>query len=274
MVVYLTFQVKHFLRMAYLVQLLTLSLLYAVGVLGAVNQLTEIRNFGTNPTNVRAFLYKPPNVVSRPALIVAIHYCTGTAQAYFGGTQYANLADQYKSFIVLYPHAPDSGGCWDVHSTGTLKHDSGGDSQGIASAIRFAISNHNVDSGRVYVTGTSSGAMMTQVLAGAYPDLFQAGAAFAGVPYACFAGSGMWNSQCANGQLSKTAQQWGDLVRSGYPGYSGPRPRLQLWHGTACVSIRCPIFSCNQLTDPQRFYPQLQQPPRSNQAMDQRFRIF
>jgi hypothetical protein len=74
--------------------------------------------------------------------------------------------------------------------------------------VRYAIKNYGVSSDLVFMTGTSSGAMMTNVLAGAYPDLFKGGAAFAGVPYGCFAGSGMWNSQCATGTLSKTAQQW------------------------------------------------------------------
>ena len=49
---------------------------------------------------------------------------------------------------------------------------------------------------------------MTNVLMGAYPDLFAAGSAFSGVPYACFEGPDMWNSQCATGQLIKTPQQW------------------------------------------------------------------
>jgi hypothetical protein len=35
-----------------------------------------------------------------------------------------------------------------------------------------------------------------------------------------------------------TAQQWGDLVRNdGDPGYTGPRPRMQLWHGTADTTL-------------------------------------
>jgi len=79
--------------------------------------------------------------------------------------------------------------------------------------------------------------MMTNVLAGAYPDLFSAGAAFSGVPYGCFAGDSMWNSQCATGELIKTAQAWGDQARTGYPGYTGARPRLQLWHGTADTTL-------------------------------------
>ena len=35
----------------------------------------------------------------------------------------------------------------------------------------------------------------------------------------------------------KTGQQWGDLVRSYFPGYTGHRPRLQHWHGTADTTL-------------------------------------
>jgi len=208
-----------------LIPLLTL----ASSVLGA--SLTQVTNFGTNPTGAQMYIYVPDSLKSNPDIIVAMHYCGGTAQAYYSGTRYASLADQH-GFIVIYPDAPDSGNCWDVHSTATLTHDAGGDSLGIASMVRYTIQKYGADATRVFMTGTSSGAMMTNVLAGAYPDLFAAGAAFAGVPYSCFAGSGMWNSQCATGQSSKTAQAWGDAVRAGYPGYTGRRPRMQLWHGT------------------------------------------
>lgn len=80
----------------------------AVGAQAASGQLQQVTNFGSNPTNVGMFLYKPAKVISNPPLIIAMHYCTGTAQAYFSGTQYANLADTY-GFIVIYPDAPDSG---------------------------------------------------------------------------------------------------------------------------------------------------------------------
>jgi acetylxylan esterase len=191
---------------------LTLSAL-AAGVHAAKNQLQQVSNFGTNPTGVQMFVYKPSKLASPLPLIVAIHYCSGTAPAYFGGTQYANLADTY-GYIVIYPDAPDSGGCWDVHTNATLTHNGGGDSIAIASMVKYAIQNYGVDSKRVYMTGSSSGAMMTNVLAGAYPDIFAAGVAFSGVPYGCFAGSGLWNSQCAQGSLSKTAQQWVNIFPS------------------------------------------------------------
>ncbi|TCD60127.1 hypothetical protein EIP91_010689 [Steccherinum ochraceum] len=152
------------------------------------------------------------------------------------GTQYANLADTH-GFIVIYPNAPTAGGCWDVHTNATLTHNAGGDSLGIASMVRFAIANYGVDATQVFATGTSSGAMMTNVLMGAYPDIFKAGSAFSGVPYGCFEGPDAWNSQCSTGQLIKTPQQWGDLVRSGYPGFTGTRPKFQFWHGTADTTL-------------------------------------
>ena len=95
-----------------------------------------------------------------------------------------------------------------MHSTETLTHDKGGDSLGIASIARYAIQNWGVPKNKVFMLGGSSGAMMTNVMAGAYPDLFVAGAAMAGVPYACFKGTGLWNSDCAQGKIIKTGEQW------------------------------------------------------------------
>lgn len=179
----------------------------AAGAFAAAGQLVQVSNFGSNPTNVGMFLYKPAKLASPTPLIIAMHYCSGTAQAYFQGTQYANLADTH-GFIVIYPNAPTAGGCWDVHTNATLTHNAGGDSLGIASMVRFAIANYGVDATQVFATGTSSGAMMTNVLMGAYPDIFKAGSAFSGVPYGCFEGPDAWNSQCSTGQLIKTPQQW------------------------------------------------------------------
>lgn len=117
-----------------------------------------------------------------------------------------------------------------------LTHNGGGDSQTIVNMVKYAATNYGGDLNRTFVTGTSSGAMMTNVLVGAYPDVFKAGSSYSGVPDGCFYVSGStatqdppgWSNSCANGQTTKTAQQWGDLVRSYYPGYTGARPRMQM----------------------------------------------
>jgi len=205
--------------------------------------LTEVTGFGTNPTNLRMHLYVPDRVAARPAILVAVHYCSGSGPAFYSGTQYAALADRY-GYIVIYPSVTRSSLCWDVSSAAALRRGGGSDPVGIMSMVDYVKQRYNADPGQIYATGTSSGAMMTNVLLGDYPDVFKAGASFAGVPFGCFAttNGSEWNSECSGGQLIKTAQEWGDLVRNAYPGYSGARPRMQIWHGTNDETLRYPNF--------------------------------
>jgi acetylxylan esterase len=209
----------------------------------AAASLTEVTGFGTNPTGLRMHLYVPDNVAPRPAILVAVHFCTGSGPVFFSGTEFAALADRF-GFIVIYPSATRSGACFDVSSPGALTHNGNSDPVGIVSMVRWVEQNRNGDPSRVYVTGASSGAMMTNVLLGDYPDVFKAGAAFMGVPFGCFATTdgSMWNTACANGQISKTPQQWGDLARAAFPGFTGTRPRMQLWHGTTDSTLFFPNF--------------------------------
>lgn len=200
--------------------------------------LVEVTNFGTNPSGLRMYLYVPDSVKPRPAILVAVHMCTASGPAFFSGTEFASLANQY-GFIVIYPSATRSGSCFDVSSPQSLTRNGGSDPVGIMSMVTYVEQHNNGDPNRVYVTGASSGGMMTNVLLGDYPDVFKAGAAFMGVPFGCFAttNGSMWNSTCSTGNLIKTPQQWGDLVRGAFPGYGGSRPRMQLWHGTADTTL-------------------------------------
>jgi poly(hydroxyalkanoate) depolymerase family esterase len=211
--------------------------LYA-GILLIVSNLTihagtykEVTNFGENPSNIKMFLYTPDVVAAHPPILVACHWCHGDAQAIYNGSRYASVADKY-GYLVIFPSANSSDGCWDVASAGALTHNGGGDPLGIVSMVRYVIKNFNADSTRVYALGVSSGAMMTNVLLGAYPDVFAGGAAYAGVPFGCFAGPNSWNDDCAKGRITKTPKEWGDLMRAAYPEYSGKRPKIQMWHGT------------------------------------------
>jgi len=92
--------------------------------------------------------------------LLSLDYCTGTAQAYYSGSPYAQLADQY-GFIVIYPQSPYSGTCWDVSSSKALTHNGGGDSNAIANMVTYTLSKYSGDASKVFVTGSSSGAMMT-----------------------------------------------------------------------------------------------------------------
>ncbi|NUP81814.1 MAG: PHB depolymerase family esterase [Nonomuraea sp.] len=219
--------------------------LLAVGVLlgvrpAAAASLTRVTGFGDNPTNLNMYVYVPDRVAARPALLVMVHYCTGSASGVFNGVghDYVTAADRY-GYVIVVPEATRSGQCFDVSTPAALRRGGGGDSTGIMSMVAYARQRYNVDPEHIVVSGFSSGAMMTNVLAAQYPDVFSAASAFSGVPAGCFAttNGSLWNSQCSGGQLIKTAQQWGDQARAMYPGYTGRYPRMQLWHGTTDTTL-------------------------------------
>jgi len=202
--------------------------------------LQHVTSFGSNPSNTQMYIYVPDKLATNPAIIVAIHYCTGTAQAYFSGTPYASFADR-SGFIVIYPSSPYSGTCWDVSSRAALTHNGGGDSNSIANMVTYTLQRYNADPKKVFVTGTSSGAMMTNVMCAAYPDLFQAASVYSGVSAGCFVSAAnqvdAWNATCAQGHTVDTQQQWANVVKAMYPGYNGARPRMQIYHGSADTTL-------------------------------------
>ncbi|MET8552170.1 PHB depolymerase family esterase [Micromonospora zamorensis] len=199
--------------------------------------LTEVTSFGDNPGRMRMHVYVPDNRPARPATVVAMHGCGGSGPGFYSGSEFASLADRY-GFIVIYPSATQQAGfgnCFDTWSDAAKRRGGGSDPVSIVSMVRHVQQQYAADPDRVYATGSSSGGMMTNHMLALYPDLFKAGAAFMGVPYNCFANAADYpptSSQCTGGAMNRTPQQWGDAVRQAYPGYSGPRPRVQLWHGT------------------------------------------
>ena len=202
--------------------------------------LTQVTSFGPNPTNLTMDLYVPARLAQQPAILVAMHDCGSSAQAYFDGAahDFVTAADQY-GFLIVFPEATRAGGCFDVSSQAALTRGGGSDPVGIMSMVRYTRMTYHAAANRIFATGVSSGAMMTTVLAAEYPDVLAAGSAFSGAPAGCMASAGepTWNSQCASGQIVRTPQEWGDLARAMYPGYQGRYPRMQLWHGTADTTV-------------------------------------
>ncbi|EXK25036.1 hypothetical protein FOMG_18278 [Fusarium oxysporum f. sp. melonis 26406] len=178
-----------------------------------------------------------PVDLAKPPVIVGIHWCGGSAQAYYQDSWWASYAETY-GFIVIYPQTPYTrDNCWDVTSKATLTHNCSGSSNSNANMVKFTLKEYSGDASRVFATGISSGAMMTNFMAATYPDIFAAGIAYAGVPAGCFMSQddvpATWNSTCADGQSIYTQTRWANVVKNMYPGYTGPRPKMQVHRGSA-----------------------------------------
>lgn len=209
--------------------------------------LQKVTSWGATgvPTYVSMYIYVPDKLAEKPPILVACHACQGNATTYINNIPGVVAAANKNGFIVIVPEATGKN-CWDTGSTKSLTHDGGGDTQAIAQMVKYALDKYKGDATRVYAMGGSSGAMMTQALLAVYPDIFRAGAARAGVPAGCWADGydqgQQWSGACAGGRTTKTAEQWGDLVRGMYPGFTGSRPRVQLFHGDADPTINFANF--------------------------------
>lgn len=196
---------------------------------------------GTEPSNMSMHLYVPDNPAPNPPILVVLHYCGGNAGNVFSQSQgggIVSLADQ-QGFILLIPQT--SRNCWDVGTDAALTNGGGSDTLAIVHQVEYVVSEYSANADRVYVIGTSGGAMGMQGLLAVYPDVFKGGAGFSGVPAGCWAvgnmTDGQWSSACAGGQVTHTPEEWGDIVRNMYPGYTGFRPRVQIWHSQVDSTI-------------------------------------
>jgi len=205
--------------------------------------LQQVNDWGASgvPSYVKLYIYVPDKLAAKPPIVVSAHSCGSNANGQMGNIPKFKAAADANGFIMILPDNPGQN-CWDVGEKETsLKHDAGGDTKAVVQMVKYALTKYNGDASRVYAFGGSSGAMLTQALMAVYPDVFRAGSARAGVPAGCwgegYATSNQWSKSCAEGNVSKTAQQWGDMVRAMYPGYMGHRPRLQIIQGDADETI-------------------------------------
>jgi poly(hydroxyalkanoate) depolymerase family esterase len=198
------------------------------------------------PSYVNMYVYVPDKPAAKPPIVVAPHHCQGSGSSTYSEMSSLVSIANSNGFIMIFPEATGQN-CWDAGSARSLKHGGAGDTGAVVQMVKYVLSKYSGDANRVYSVGGSSGAIMTEALLGVYPDIFMAGVSLMGVPCGCWAQgyndvtgnstSAQWSGSCAGGSVTKTGQQWGDLVRSYFPGYVGHRPRLQHWHGTADTTL-------------------------------------
>jgi acetylxylan esterase len=178
-------------------------------------------NYGAN---TKMDLYTPTMPAAKPAIVVVLHYCSGNASNAHSWLQ--TYADKY-GFLLITPTA--GGNCFDATPARS------GERADIVAMVNYAVTMKSGDAKRVYSVGASSGACMTQALLAAYPDVFAAGSSLAGVPAGAWTGPGNtygWSTSGVSG-----GQAWGDKVRAADPGFTGTRPRVQLWHGQGDTTL-------------------------------------
>ncbi len=202
----------------------------------ADRRLVEIAGFGANPGNLRMFVHVPGRLPPRPGLVVVLHGCTQSAQAYDYGSGWSTLADAH-GFVLIYPEqksANNANTCFSWFDPAHTKREKG-EAASIRNMIERVAIDLNIDRDRVFVTGLSAGGAMANVMLATYPEVFAAGAVIAGLPY-----GGARNVHEAFRSMfsgaSRSGADWGALVRQA-SNHHGPWPKISIWHGQADATV-------------------------------------
>jgi poly(hydroxyalkanoate) depolymerase family esterase len=200
-------------------------------------RLRHVANFGSNPGNLRMHAYVPDALAATPALVVALHGCTQSANSFDRGTGWSTLADRL-GFVVIYPEqqaANNPKKCFSWFLPSDTARDSG-EALSIRQMIETAVSEFSIDRSRIFVTGLSAGGAMANVMLATYPEVFAGGAIIAGLPY----GSAASVQEAFEAMFSERApspRALGDKVRAASQ-HRGPWPKVSVWHGTADTVVK------------------------------------
>ncbi|MGK5742022.1 extracellular catalytic domain type 1 short-chain-length polyhydroxyalkanoate depolymerase [Micromonospora sp. URMC 103] len=199
--------------------------------------LTQVTSFGSNPGNLAMYAYRPDNLPANSPAVVLLHGCTQNANGYFTNSGWRKYADQWGFALIVAEQKSgnNANACFNWFEPGDTARGQG-EALSIKQMVDHAKANFGVDGNRVFVSGLSAGAAMSAVMLATYPDVFAAGSIIAGIPYRC--ATSMVNAfSCMTPGTDKTPAAWGDLVRGAYAGYTGRRPRVAIWHGTADYTV-------------------------------------
>lgn len=220
-----------------LIHLLQGVVLFLAFPLTSCSHMDRIEDFGPNPGGLNMYVHLPEGLSQPAPVVVAMHGCLQSADTYANETGWNDLADKH-GFIVVYPEqrlGNNSKNCFSWFEEGDINRDQG-EALSIRSMVAYAVDTYGADPGRIYVTGLSAGGCMTAVMLATYPEIFDAGAVIAGIPYkATTTVEGAVPAM--RGEIDQTPDQWATLVTEQNPGYPGPYPRIAIFHGSEDVVV-------------------------------------
>lgn len=178
---------------------------------------------------VRVFV--PTKPATPTPLVVMLHGCTQTAEAFADATRMDEVAEK-NGFVVAYPEQSAGTIATRCFRWYELAHQArgAGEPQELADAAEAVRAAHAVDPERVYVAGLSAGAAMSVILGATYPDRFTAIGVVAGVEYKGATSIAGTFSVAQGG--GPDPEQQGSLARDAMGPRARPLPAFVL-HGTA-----------------------------------------
>ena len=208
------------------------ALLFSTAATAQDKHINEVKEFGANPGGLRMFLHIPTGgKLAKSKLLVVLHGCGQSANEISRLTGWNDIADS-ANIIVVYAeqrYINNMDRCFNWFNEKDI--DKGkGESESISQMIRYCEERYPVDSSKIFITGFSAGAAMAVVMLATHPDLFRAGAIFAGGAYK-IATDPFAAMKIMSGNIKLSKQELADRVKAQNPAFNGPYPRLIIFQG-------------------------------------------
>lgn len=194
-------------------------------------EFIELKGFGDNPGDLTASYYKPKinNSNSSPTpLVVLLHGCAQQAENLAKKSGLLGLAEQ-KNFTLLMPQQGLTNNvkrCFNWYSEEDFTKNKG---ETLSLKNMVTSLKNNLASNRVYIIGLSAGGAMASSLLVNYPDLFEAGAVVAGIPFPCADGL-ITGISCMKNGPSQSINELVTLINKIQPAQKD-WPKLSVWTG-------------------------------------------
>jgi poly(hydroxyalkanoate) depolymerase family esterase len=202
----------------------------------ATSSISAVASFGDNPGALKMYEHVPAGLASGAPAVLVLHGCmqsaTDSAQ-----TGWNELSDELK-FLVVYPEQQTGNNAMRCFNWAGEYGDPAnlvrgkGENQSVKSMVDKAIELHGVDPKKIFIVGFSGGGGMAALMAATWPDRIAGAATLAGIPYNCTTQFSEV-SACLKPGKDRPAEDWGNRVREGFPGYAGPWPKMAFWQGTS-----------------------------------------
>lgn len=195
--------------------------------------IVAVPGFGSNPGNLRMWLYAPARLPPGRPLIVVLHGCGQDAASFAADAGFLSLAEQFRVALLLPEqlHENNRARCFNWFRPEDVRRGSG-EAMSIRQMIRHAAARHGSDSRRIFIAGFSAGGAMAAAMLAAYPAVFAAGGVVAGMPVGCARTPIGAMLRMRHADISQTRTALAAEVRAVTQAKSRKTwPRLTIWQG-------------------------------------------
>jgi poly(hydroxyalkanoate) depolymerase family esterase len=208
--------------------LTTYSLTLFIGLLSlnAYAEFIELKSFNENPGNLSASYFSPNS--EHPNIVVLLHGCVQEGESFAKKSGLLSLAKKHEFALLMPQQSLDNNikRCFNWYSANDYTKDEG---ENLSIKNMIITLKQQLGSERIYIIGLSGGGAMASSMLVNYPELFNAGAVVAGIPFPCANGL-ITAISCMKNGPSQTADNLTLLVNEINPQRS-IWPKISVWTG-------------------------------------------